>query len=49
MAYSEGGNDYRYVLTREQSDEIAKALDQKSLVDEIRELVHEENASTNEK
>lgn len=43
MAYNEGGNDYRYVLTREQSDEIAKALDQKSLVDEIRALIQEEN------
>lgn len=42
VAYNEAGNDYRFVLSREQIREIEFALDQKSLVDEIRELIKEE-------
>ena len=42
ISYREDSNDYRLCLTREDMQEIKKALDQKALIDEIRDLVHEE-------
>ena len=47
ISYREDSNDYRYVFTREEIAEIKRALDQKSLIEEIKQLVHDEtNAST---
>lgn len=47
ISYREDANDYRLCLTLEDIQEVKQALNQKSLIDEIRELIKAENASTN--
>lgn len=40
VAYNEGGDDYRYVLTRQQAEEIKQALaDNEKRIDQIERLM----------
>lgn len=43
ISYREDSNDYRLCLTREEINEIKQALNKKSWLEEVKELLQEQN------